>query len=125
MFKTRLSMMGYKMTLENANAEVMDWLDFTANARIHQTTLYKPFDMLAEEQLQLLPLPKPYQGIHPIKATAKSVTQDSKTSDRINIHIPTRDLQSYDEFIPFIAYMMVPALHYVNNTSFTGSVLWN
>jgi len=28
MFKTRLSMMGYKMTLENANAEVMDWLDF-------------------------------------------------------------------------------------------------
>lgn len=125
MFKTRLSMMGYKMTLENANAEVMDWLDFTANARIHQTTLYKPFDMLAEEQLQLLPLPKPYQGIHPIKATAKSVTQDSKTSDRINIHIPTRDLQSYDEFIPFIAYMMVPALHYVNNTSFTGSALWN
>ena len=100
-FKVRLSMMGYKMTVENANAEVMDWLDFTANARVHCTTLQKPFDLLAEEQLQLLPLPKPYQGIHPIKATAKSVTQDSKSRERISIHIPQRDLQSYDEFIPF------------------------
>jgi len=123
-FKVRLSMMGYKMTLENANAEVMDWLDFTANARVHQTTLLKPFDLLAEEQLQLLPLPKPYQGIHPIKATAKSVTQDSKTSDRISIHIPTRDLQSYDEFIPIVA-LMAPALEYANNVYFTGGILWN
>lgn len=124
-FKVRLSMMGYKMTLDNANAEVMDWLDFTANARVHATTLKKPFDLLAEEQLQLLPLPKPYQGIHPIKATAVSVTQDSKSSDRINIHIPQRDLQSYDEFIPAIALMMVPALEYVNNTYYTGGALWN
>ena len=125
MFKTRLSMMGYKMTVDNANAEVMDWLDFTANSRIHQTTLYKPFDLLAEEQLQLLPLPKPYQGIHPTKATAKSVTQDSKSRDRINIHIPQRDLQSYDEFIPTVALMMIPALEYMNNTYYTGGALWN
>ena len=124
MFKTRLSMMGYKMTLENANAEVMDWLDFTANSRIHQTTLYRPFDLLAEEQLQLLPLPKPYHGIHPIKATAKSVTQDKKTSNRINMHIPTRDLQSYDEFIPAVA-LMVPVLEYANNTFYAGSLLWH
>ena len=123
-FKVRLSMMGYKMTLDNANAEVMDWLDFTANARVHQTTLKKPFDLLAEEQLQLLPLPKPYQGIHPIKATAISVTQDSKTSDRISIHIPTRDLQSYDEFIPIVA-LMTPVLEYANNVYFTGGILWN
>ncbi len=124
-FKVRLSMMGYKMTVDNANAEVMDWLDFTANARVHSTTLQKPFDLLAEEQLQLLPLPKPYKGIHPIKATAKSVTQDSKSSDRINIHIPQRDLQSYDEFIPTVALMMIPALEYVNNTYYTGGALWN
>ena len=123
MFKTRLSMMGYTMTLENANAEVMDWLDFTANARVHQTTLYKPFDMLAEEQLQLLPLPKPYQGIHPVKATAKSVTQDEQTSNRINIHIPPRDLQSYDEFIPIMA-LMVPTLEYVNNSNYIGGAIW-
>jgi len=51
MFKTRLSMMGYKMTLDNVNAEVMDWLDFTANSRIHQTTLHKPFNLLAEGYL--------------------------------------------------------------------------
>ena len=124
-FKVRLSMMGYKMTVDNANAEVMDWLDFTANARVHATTLHKPFDLLAEEQLQLHPLPKPYKGIHPIKATAESVTQDSKSSDRVTIHIPTRDLQSYDEFIPAVALMMVPALEYVNNTYYTGSALWN
>jgi len=124
-FKVRLSMMGYKMNVENANAEVMDWLDFTANARVHSTTLRKPFDLLAEEQLQLLPLPKPYQGIHPIKATAQSVTQDSKSSERISIHIPQRDLQSYDEFIPSIALMMVPVLEYVNNTYYTGGALWN
>ena len=117
-FKVRLSMMGYKMTLENANAAVMDWLDFTANARIHQTTLRKPFDLLAEEQLQLLPLPKPYQGIHPIKATAKSVTQDSQTSNRITIHIPNRDLQSYDEFIPVMAYMLIPVYT-------AGGALWS
>ena len=124
MFKTRLSMMGYKMTLENANAEVMDWLDFTANSRVHQTTLQKPFDLLAEEQLQLLPLPKPYHGIHPIKATAKSVTQDSKSSDRISIHIPTRDLQSYDNFIPLIA-IMTPTFEYVNNIYYSGGVAWH
>jgi hypothetical protein len=106
------------MTLENANAEVMDWWDFTANARIHQTTLRKPFDLLAEEQLQLLPLPKPYHGVHPIKATAKSVTQDSQTSNRITIHIPNRDLQSYDEFIPVMAYMLIPVYA-------AGGALWS
>jgi len=69
--------------------------------------------------LQLLPLPKPYQGIHPIKATAKSVTKDSNTSNRINIHIPIRDLQSYDELIPTVAYMLlIPAYS-------LGGALWN
>jgi len=117
-FKVRLSMMGYKMTKENANAEVMDWLDFRANARIHQTTLQKPFDLLAKEQLQLLPLPKPYNGIHPVKATAKSVTKDSSTSNRISIHIPNRDLQSYDDLIPVITYLIVPTLSF-------GGRLWS
>jgi len=118
MFKTRLSLMGYKMTLENANAEVMDWLDFTANSRIHQTTLHKPFDLLAQEQLQLFPLPKPYKGIHPVKATAESVTHDAKKGKRVAIHIPSRDLQSYDEFIPVMAYMLVPAYT-------LGNTLWS
>ena len=117
-FKVRLSMMGYKMTQENANAAVMDWLDFTANSRIHQTTLHKPFDLLAKEQLQLLPLPKPYHGIHPVKATAQSVSKNSQTSNRITIHIPPRDMQSYDAFIPAIAYLMIPA-------SSIGGALWS
>jgi len=106
-FKVRLSMMGYKMTKENANAEVMDWLHYTANARIHQTTLQKPFDLLAQEQLQLLSVPKPYLGIHPLKATGRSITQAHKTQIKQRVHIPQRNLQSYDEFIPAaVAYLL-------------------
>jgi len=124
MFKTRLALMGYKMTLENANAEVMDWLDFTANSRIHQTTLQKPFDLLAEEQPHLLPLPKPYYGVHPTKAVNISVAQESKNSNRRGIYIPLRDLQSYDALIPVAAYMLLPSLTYVNNINYMGSALW-
>jgi transposase len=115
--KVRLSMMGYTMTKENANAEVMDWLDFTANARIHQTTLQRPFDLLAEEQPHLLSLPKPYHGIHPIKATDNTIAKERQTSHRIKVHIPQRDLQNYDEFIPMIAYLFMPALT-------SGGALW-
>ncbi|MDY0401963.1 IS21 family transposase [Sulfurovum sp.] len=117
-FKVRLSMMGYKMTKENANAEVMDWLDFTANARIHQTTLQKPFALLAQEQLQLLPVPKPYHGIHPIKATQRSIAQEEKNKPKQRVHIPQRDLQSYDEFIPAaLAYLYSYAM-------ITGGAVW-
>jgi len=106
-FKVRLSMMGYTMNKENANAEVMDWLDYTANARIHQTLLQKPFELLAQEQLQLLPVPKPYNGIHPLKATSKSITQEPIAKPKQRVHIPQRNLQSYDEFIPAtIAYLL-------------------
>jgi transposase len=117
-FKVRLSMMGYKMNKENANAEVMDWLDYTANARIHQTLLQKPFDLLAEEQLQLLPLPKPYKGIHPLKATSRSIAQEHRIKPKQRVHIPQRDLQSYDEFIPAaIAYLLTYSL-------ITGGASW-
>lgn len=117
-FKVRLSMMGYKMTKENANAEVMDWLDYTANARIHQTTLQKPFELLAQEQLQLRPVPKPYLGIHPLKATSRSITQAPKTQVKQRVHIPQRDLQSYDEFIPAaVAYLLTYSM-------ITGGVAW-
>ncbi len=110
--------MGYKMTKENANAEVMDWLDYTANARIHQTLLQKPFDLLAEEQLHLLSLPKPYQGIHPLKATSRSIAQTLGVKPKQRVHIPQRDLQSYDEFIPAaVAYLLTYSL-------ITGGVSW-
>ena len=120
-FKVRLSMMGYKMTMENANAEVMDWLDYTANARIHQTTLQKPFDLLAQEQLQLHPVPKPYLGIHPLKASHRSIAkqpiQSAKTI-QTKVHIPQRDLQSYDAFIPAaVAYLLTYSM-------IAGGVAW-
>jgi len=118
MFKVSLSMMGYAINKENANAAVMDWLDFTANARIHQTTLQKPFDLLAQEQSQLLPVPKPYTGIHPIKVAKESIAQSAPVRQRKNIHIPQRDLQSYDEFIP---HLLVGILLPI---SIGGGMLW-
>jgi len=110
--------------LDNANAEVMDWLDFTANARIHQTTLQKPFALLAEEQPHLHPLPKPYYGVHPTKAVNISVAQENKNSNRRGIHIPIRDLQNYDALIPVTAYLLLPSLSYVNNIHYMGSAIW-
>jgi len=41
---------------ELLNIEIRDWLDNTASQRIHGTTSRKPVDMLAEENLQPLPL---------------------------------------------------------------------
>lgn len=116
--KVRLSMMGYKMNKENTNAEVMDWLDFTANARIHRTTLRRPFDLLAEEQPHLLSLPKPYYGAHPNKVTQIVSKKSDEKAVRTRIHIPTRDMQSYDDFIPAIAYLVLPVIQ-------TGGMLWN
>ncbi len=82
-------------------------MDYTANARIHQTLLQKPFDLLAEEQLQLLPLPKLYKGIHPLKATLGSIAQEHRVKPKQHVHIPQRDLQRYDEFIPaVVAYLL-------------------
>jgi len=117
-FKVRLSMMGYKMNKENANAEVMDWLDFTANARIHATTLRRPFDLLAEEQPHLLSLPKPYRGLHPNKVTQIVAKNGDDTRVTTRVHIPGRDLQNYDEFIPMIPLLIVPVIE-------TGGLLWN
>jgi len=117
--KVRLSMMGYKINLENANAEVMDWLDYDANARIHATTLQMPFDLLAEERSDLLPLPQLYKGIHPSKVTDKSVAQADLNLDHKHITIPNRDLQTYDEFIPVIALPIILPL------TTTGAMLWN
>jgi len=124
MLKTRLSLMGYAINLENANAEVMDWLDFTANGRIHATTLQRPFDLLAQEQPHLLSMPKPYNGVHPRKAVDGSIAQESKNSKRVKmLHIPLRDLQSYDSLIPTAALVILPSLA-ANNIDYIGSALW-
>ena len=43
---------------------------------------------------------------------------NKQTSNRISIHIPTRDLQSYDVFIPAMTYMLVPVYA-------VGGALWS
>ncbi len=116
--KIRLSMMGYKINLENANAEVRDWLDYDANARIHATTLKVPFDLLAEEQPQLLPLPKPYLGIHPIKAVSESLSEVNINDNYTQVDIPHRDMQTYDEFIPVLMLGAIPVYQ-------LGGAMWN
>ena len=112
----------YALTLENANAEVLKWLDTTANRRIHQTTLQVPFELLAQEQLQLRLVPKAYQGIHPkalIESVAKNYTPSNHYHDIDKLYIPNRDIQCYDEFIPIVANIVLPISIY------SGSVLWN
>ena len=102
--KVKLAMKNFTVNIDNANAEVQKWLDNVANLRIHQTTLQRPFDLLAEEQPHLLSLPKPYGGIHP-KVAIESVTKNrvccNKKSIKIDsLVIPNRDIQEYDTLIP-------------------------
>ena len=111
----------YALTLDNANAEVLKWLDNTANKRIHQTTLQIPFELLAQEQLQLRPVPKAYQGIHPkalIESVAKKYSPINSFKEWDKLYIPNRDIQCYDEFIPIVANIILPVGLY-------GGALWN
>ena len=121
----RLSMKRYVMNIDNANAEVLKWLDDVANKRIHQTTLQIPFALLAEERYHLLPLPKPYLGIHP-KAMNVILAKNQKifqsTVKMKGVYIPNRDMQSYDAFIPSLTALV--ALSYAGS-SMNGSLLWN
>ena len=121
----RLAMKRYVMNIDNANSEVIKWLDDVANKRIHQTTLQIPFALLAEERYHLLPLPKPYLGIHP-KAMNVILAKNQKifqsTAKMKGVYIPNRDMQSYDAFIPSLTAFV--ALSYVGS-SMNGSLLWN
>ena len=121
--RVRLTMKNYKVTIDNANAEVLKWLDDVANVRIHQTTLQRPFDLLAQEQPHLLSTPKPYGGIHPkvvIQSIAKKESAFNRNTDIDSIYIPNRDIQSYDDLIPALALYMLPSFPVS-----MGGALWN
>ena len=124
----RLSMKRYVMNIDNANSEVRKWLDEVANKRIHQTTLQMPFSLLAEEHYHLLPLPKPYLGIHPkvISVILSKNKENFKITSKINsVYIPNRDMQSYDEFIPsLVAINAINSIGYFSS-SINAGVLWN
>jgi len=47
--RVKLAMKNHQVNIDNANAEVLKWLDDIANVRIHQTTLQRPLDLLAED----------------------------------------------------------------------------
>jgi hypothetical protein len=116
----------YELNIDNANSEVLKWLDNVANVRIHSTTLQKPSILLKEELPYLKAIPKPYNGIHP-KNTGNIIIKDSsivKSNIPISvIHIPQRDLQNYDNLIP-IAIFWAPIMQYTANL-YIGAVLWN
>ena len=124
----RLSMKRYVMNIDNANSEVRKWLDEVANKRIHQTTLQMPFSLLAEEHYHLLPLPKPYLGIHPkvVNVILSKNKENFKITSKINtVYIPNRDMQSYDEFIPsLVAIATINSIGYFSS-SINAGVLWN
>jgi hypothetical protein len=126
----RLAMKNYELNADNANSEVLKWLDNVANVRIHSTTLQKPSILLKEELPYLKAIPKPYNGIHP-KNSGSIIIKDSsivKSNVPISaISIPQRDLQSYDTLIPsamFLAHMIAYSYNYemINNI---GATLWN
>ena len=124
----RLSMKRYVMNIDNANSEVQKWLDEVANKRIHQTTLQMPFSLLAEEHYHLLPLPKPYLGIHPkvVNVILSKNKENFKITSKINtVYIPNRDMQSYDDFIPsLVAISAINSIGYFSS-SINAGVLWN
>lgn len=112
--RVRLSMKNWELNIDNANSEVLKWLDDKANKRVHSTTLEQPTKLLQDEIPHLLSPPKPYGGIHP---RGDIVVKDSSI---INTNIPisvastpNMDLQEYDSLIPSIAiivpYMVVGA----------------
>ena len=124
----RLAMKRYVMNIDNANSEVRKWLDEVANKRIHQTTLQIPFSLLAEEHYHLLPLPKPYLGIHPkvVNVILSKNKENFKITSKINtVYIPNRDMQSYDEFIPsLVAITTINSIGYFSS-SINAGILWN
>jgi transposase len=118
--KVKLSMKNYELNIDNANAEVMKWLDNRANKRIHSTTLQQPFHMLAQEQPHLLNMPKSYNGIHPKTAIDNILKNSYKVNTKpVNlINIPNRDLQNYDSLIPSMITIIAPL-------TYAGVPLWN
>jgi transposase len=126
----RLAMKNYELNIDNANSEVLKWLDNVANVRIHSTTLQKPSILLKEELPYLKVLPKPYNGIHP-KNSDNIIIKDNKII-RTNIpigviSIDQRDLQSYDTLIP-TAMFLAPVIAYNNNYEIINSIgasLWS
>ena len=126
----RLAMKNYELNVDNANSEVLKWLDNVANVRIHSTTLQKPSILLKEELPYLKALPKPYNGIHPKNSDNIIVKDNSIIKSNIPISvmsIPQRDLQSYDTLIPstmFLAPMIAYSCNYEMINSI-GATLWN
>ena len=110
--RVKLAMKNYELNIDNANSEVIKWLDNIANIRIHSTTLQKPFDLLKDELPYLKALPKQYNGIHPKNIDNIIVKDNSIINSKIPVSIlsiPQRDLQEYDILIPssmFLAPMI-------------------
>jgi hypothetical protein len=123
-------MKNYELNIDNANSEVLKWLDNVANVRIHSTTLQKPSVLLQEELPYLKVLPKPYNGIHPNNSDSIIIQDNKIIKSNIPIgviSIAQRDLQSYDTLIP-TAIFLAPMVAYNNNYEMINSIgvsLWN
>lgn len=123
--RVKLAMKNYELNVDNANSEVIKWLDTHANKRIHSTTLQQPFKLLQDEIQYLSDLPKPYNGIHPKSSENIIIKNEAIINTNVPVsvlHIPNRDLQGYDNLIPSVA-LFIPLL--INTTTSIGVALWS
>ena len=100
--KAKLSSLGYTIDKTTANAEVLKWLEFYANERVHQTTMQIPRVLLEEEKELLHPLPsKAYmsQSIREYSEPAKQQIRDDIFEIKRKIK-SVASLRAYDAFIP-------------------------
>lgn len=104
-----------ELPVELANAEVLRWLERTANCRLHAETLQRPCDLLQEERELLKAVPPSYEGILPSR-TAAEEDKRLHVKAKQSIDIPVRDLSLYDRFIPKMALVSVPVIALVAST---------
>ena len=75
--------------LENVNAQSREWLEKTANVRLHGTTQERPLDRYQTERAQLRPLPQP--AYRTVETTFRSSTRDCVISYGGNFYsVPAR-----------------------------------
>jgi len=125
--RVKLSMKNWELNIDNANSEVLKWLDNKANKRIHSTTLQQPLILLQDEKVHLLSLPKPYHGIHP-RSMGGIIPKENKVfTSRPSLKIlsiPSRDLQGYDALIPSVTFL-IPITLLIGGSCTIGGTLWN
>lgn len=99
--KAKLASLGYSIDKTTANAEVLKWLEFHANERIHQTTMQIPSRLLEQEKECLYPLPNTPYNAKSVRECANGIVQITTDIYEVKRKIKSvASLRAYDAFIP-------------------------